>query len=115
MYRIFLYKFLTLTGFVHVEVQQHLTPARVSGLSAYQISRANSSGSIYRHQNGRWRLLFYFSHEHHVDLRSTKILPCLFNACYSTSFNDRKISIYDIAYTSEFRFSAILLLMTAIN
>lgn len=28
---------------------------------------------------------FYFSHDHHIDvLLSTKILPCLFNACYST-------------------------------
>jgi hypothetical protein len=39
-------KFLTLAVFVNVEVQQYLTPACVSVLSAYQISLANSTGSI---------------------------------------------------------------------
>jgi hypothetical protein len=135
MYRIFPQKFLTLAVFVHVDEQQYLTPARVSGLSANQISHANSSGSII--SSSERQMKTYFSHDHHVDvLPFTNILPCLFNACYSTSFNGPKIGVCDIAYTSEVystsfngpkisscdiaytsevRFSAILVLMTAIN
>jgi hypothetical protein len=91
-------------------------PACVSGLSAYQISRANFSGSIISSLERQMKTFILLSHDRHVDvLRSTKILPRWLNACYSTSFNGPKVSVCDIAYTSEVRFAAILLLMTAIN